>query len=256
MRVALPRRPRSRFAALILFVAAIVAIFMGGLAIYFSAPAGEVMAEAEAALHSDAFVSVSREPWIVFRPRAAKAVSGLIFYPGGRVPPEAYAPLARAVAKAGFLAVISPMPLNLAVFDIGAASAVIEANPQISTWVIGGHSLGGAMAARYADENRGKVEGLVLLAAYPEAHIDFREGELAVATVYGDRDGLASVDEVEASFQQLPADALTVMIQGGNHAQFGWYGEQAGDQPAGISRDEQQRQVIDAALRLMREAGK
>ncbi len=256
MRVALLRHPRPRFLPLILLVTAIAAISLGGLAIYFGAPAGEVMAEAEAALRSGGSVSVRRDSWIVFKPRADKALSGLIFYPGGRVPPEAYAPLARAVAEAGFLAVITPMPLNLAVLDIGAALAVIEAHPQISTWVIGGHSLGGAMAARYAYENPDKVDGLVLLAAYPEAHIDFREGQLAAATVYGDRDGLASVDEVAGSFQQLPADALTVLIEGGNHAQFGWYGEQAGDEPAEISRDEQQKQIIDAVLRLMREAGK
>ena len=254
MRVPLPRRRSARFLWLI-FLAAAIAVT--GLAVYFGAPAGEVMAEAEEALISDADVSVSRERWIVFAPHDAKAEAGFIFYPGGRVPPEAYAPLTRAVAEAGFLAVITPMPLNLAVLDIGAASAVIEAYPQISTWVIGGHSLGGAMAARYAYENQDKVDGLVLLAAYPEAHIDFREGELAVVTVYGDHDGLASVDEVEGSFQQLATDALKVLlIEGGNHAQFGWYGAQAGDQPAGISRGEQQRQVLDVVLRLMREAGK
>lgn len=252
MRVRLPRRPLARFLLLISLAVAIAAI---GSVIYLGAPAGDVMSEAKMALLSKAAVSVSRERWFVFSPLGEEAESGLIFYPGGRVPSEAYAPLARALAEAGYLAVITPMPLNLAVLDIGAASAVMEANPQITTWVIGGHSLGGAMAARYAHENRDAVDGLLLLAAYPEAHTDFQDWGLAVATVYGDRDGLVSVGEVEASFQQLPADSLKVRIKGGNHAQFGWYGEQAGDQPATITRYEQQRQVIDAVLWLLREAG-
>ena len=252
MSVRLPRGRLARFLLVVLFAIAVTCI---SFAAYFSTPAGEVMAEAEAALMSDAAVSVSRGRWIVFGPSDEDAASGLIFYPGGRVPPEAYAPLARAVAEAGYPAIITPMPLNLAVLKIGAASAVIEAYPQIETWVIGGHSLGGAMAARFAQENLDLVDGLLLLAAYPEAHIDLREGDLAAATVYGDRDGLASVAEVEVSFEQLPADALTVLIEGGNHAQFGWYGEQSGDQPARISRAEQQAQVLDAALWLMREAG-
>ena len=197
------------------------------------------MTEAKAALVSSAAVSVGREIWIGFSPRGESVASGLILYPGGRVPPEAYAPLALAVAEDGFLAVIVPMPLNLAVFVIGAPSAGIDAYPKIATWVIGGHSLGGAMAARYAHENSNIVDGLLLIAAYAEALIDFSDGNMTVATVYGHRDGLATIAEVQASFEQLPADALRVLVKGGNHAQFGWYEEQAGDQTAGISRAEQ-----------------
>ena len=253
MKSLMPRRPLARFALLVLISVVIVVV---GLVIYFGSPAGEVMAEAEAALVSDGTVRVSREPWIVFMPTANSITSGFILYPGGRVSPEAYAPLARSLAEAGSLVVIVPMPLNLAILNTEAATAVIEAYPRISTWVIAGHSLGGSMAARYAHENPGSVDGLVMLAAFPEAHFDFRGQDLAVAIIYGDRDGLATVDEVEGSFSQLPANSLKIVIEGGNHAQFGWYGEQAGDLPAQISRREQQEKVIDAALSLVREAGK
>lgn len=181
--------------------------------------------------------------------------SGFIFYPGGRVSPGAYAPLARALAKNGVLAVIVPMPLNLAILNPEAASVVIAAYPQVSVWVIGGHSLGGAMAARLAYHNPDLVSGLLLLAAYPETQIDLSERDLAVATVYGDRDGLATVPEIEVSFNRLPTHTQKLLIGGGNHAQFGWYGPQAGDLSPGISRRHQQDQVLNAVLSLMREAG-
>ena len=246
-----PRRVK-RQALLLLAVFAIVVV---GLVIYIAIPIGALMPEARQALESDAAVSVERGSWLVFEPQATPG-SGLIFYPGGRVVPEAYAPLARAIAEAGSLAVIVPMPLNLAVLNANGADAVMQAYPQVSAWVMAGHSLGGAMAARYAHDNSGRVAGLALLAAYPEAQLDFSGMNMAVATIYADLDGLATLDEIESSFAQLPGDARKIMISGGNHAQFGWYGEQDGDNPAVISRDEQQAQTVAAILDLLGEAGK
>lgn len=213
------------------------------------------MAEAELALVSDSTVLVKRGAWLIFEPTGRAESSGFIFYPGGRVAPEAYAPLARALADKGVLAVIVPMPLNLAILNPDAASAVIAAYPQVAKWVIGGHSLGGVMAARFAYHNPELIAGLLLLAAYPETQIDLRERGLAVTTIYGDRDGLATVPEIEQSFIRLPRNAQKVLIDGGNHAQFGWYGPQAGDLVSGISRRDQQDQVLKALMSLMREAG-
>jgi len=214
-------------------------------------PSGATMPEARAALQDDAAVTVQSTPWLSFTPTATSASSGFIFYPGGRVPPEAYAPLARGLAKNGYLAVIVPMPFNLAVLDAGSASAVIDSFPDIDHWTIGGHSLGGSMAARYAAENPTRLRGLVLLASYPERQIALQASELAVLSIYAELDGLATVDEVQESFGQLPETARTLLISGGNHAQFGWYGEQAGDQPARISRQLQQEQVISAIADLL-----
>ena len=219
--------------------------------VWFASPIGELLPAAEAALESDARVRVNREPWLVFEPVSSEFTRGFILYPGGRVAPEAYAPLARTLAEQGTLAVITPMPLNFAIFNPAAADAVIDAYPQVSVWLIGGHSLGGVMAARYAHDNPERVAGLVLLAAYPEAHIDLSGRELAVATIYGDRDGLVSLDEIAGSLALLPAAARTVLIAGGNHAQFGFYGAQDGDRPAGIGREEQQAQVQAAISELL-----
>jgi pimeloyl-ACP methyl ester carboxylesterase len=103
--------------------------------------------------------------------------------------------------------------------------------------VIAGHSLGGAMAARYALDHPDRVQGLALLAAYPDANLS--ASDLDVAVIYGTLDGLATVAQVEAARVLLPADSSWVKIEGGNHAQFGWYGAQAGDNTAAISREMQ-----------------
>ena len=246
-------RPSRRLTAAFMLALLLAAI---GLLVYVGAPAGELMPEAIAALASDSTVNVTRDRWIACQPADRAATAGFVFYPGGRIQAEAYAPLCRALAENGHLSVIVPMPLNLAVLNPDAANDVIAAYPSIQNWIIGGHSLGGVMAARYAKENEARVTGLVMLAAYPEAHVDLSNSDLTVATIYADRDGLTTVEEVRASFAQLPPDALNVLISGGNHAQFGWYGAQAGDTIAGISRPEQQAQVLAAILNVMHDAGK
>ncbi len=207
------------------------------------------MPEAEAAMVTSPTVTVATEPWLTFTP-ADPASTGFIFYPGGRVPAEAYAPAMLAIAEAGYLSVITPMPFGLAVLDANAADAVIEAYPDIERWVIGGHSLGGAMAAQYAD-GHDDIDGLALWAAYPAGGTDLSTSELLVTSVYATEDGLATIDEIEASASQLPPDTTFVRIEGGNHAQFGWYGEQDGDGEASIPRAEQQEQVVAATLDLI-----
>jgi hypothetical protein len=209
------------------------------------------MPEAEAALVSDDQVTVETDPWLTFAPNAPSD-TGFVFYPGGRVSAEAYAPPARAIAEAGYTTVIPPMPFGLAVLSPGAADAVIEAHPEIDRWVIGGHSLGGAMAAQYAGE-QDDLDGLVLWAAYPPDGTDLSAADLLVSSIWASADGLTTEDEIEASRAQLPPEATFVEIAGGNHAGFGWYGEQDGDGTATISREEQQSQVVAATLELLDE---
>jgi pimeloyl-ACP methyl ester carboxylesterase len=207
------------------------------------------MPEAEAALEGSATVGVERDPWLTFTPDEP-ADTGFIFYPGGRVPAEAYAPPALAIAEAGYTSVITPMPLGLAVLSPGAADGVIEAYPEIERWVIGGHSLGGAMAAQYVADSDA-IDGLALWAAYPPDGLTLRSADVAVSSIYATEDGLATIDEIEASAARLPPDTTFVEIEGGNHAQFGWYGEQDGDGTAAITREEQQAQTIEATLELL-----
>jgi hypothetical protein len=209
------------------------------------------MPQALAALVSDSGVQVTTDRWLVFAPASEQTTTGLIIYPGGRIDPRSYSPTARAVASNGYLVVIVPMPLNLAVFAPDAAAGVMAAYPDVSRWAIGGHSLGGAMAASFAYSHPAEVQGLVLWAAYPDTSNDLSDRELNVASIYATLDGLATLEKIEASRRLLPPTTQWVAIEGGNHAQFGWYGRQAGDNPATISREQQQEQVVKATIQLL-----
>ena len=213
------------------------------------------MPEALAALQSDAEVQVQSSPWLVFRPAHGEPTAGLIFYPGGRVNYRSYAPTLRAIAAGGYLVVCVPMPFNLAIFGAERATPAMAAYASIKSWAIGGHSLGGAMAARYAYNHPGAVAGLVLWAAYPASTDNLSARDLRVVSIYGTRDGLATAGKIDASRPLLPANTRWVAIEGGNHAQFGWYGAQPGDNPAIISRPAQTEQIVKATLELLQQLG-
>lgn len=243
-------KSHRRFRAIILVVSLVLAVAAAGFFAWAGTPLAP-MPEALAALDTGDRVEVVQGDWIVFRPAGAPPHTGLIWYPGGRVDPRAYAPPARAIAERGYLVVIVPMPLNLAVFGAGRAVDVMHAHPEIEHWVVGGHSLGGAMAARFAHQHPGAVDGLVLWAAYSAGGDDLSGQPLAAVSVIGSRDGLGTGEGAEAGRGRLPASTRWIVIAGGNHAQFGWYGEQPGDEPAGISRAEQQAQAVGATLVLL-----
>jgi hypothetical protein len=229
----------------------IVTVVLVGFVVWAETPLGP-MAEAYEALQNDSAVTVSVGNWLIFSPRSSNASKGFIIYPGGRVDYRAYAPAAHAIAAEGYLCVIVAMPLNLAVFGVNIASEVITSYPQISSWAIGGHSLGGTMAAQFAYDNPSKIQGLVLWAAYPASGTNLTKQTLLVTTIHGTNDGLVTSTQIDSSLYLLPANTVRVEIAGGNHAQFGWYGEQSGDNAAMIARTSQQSQIINATVELLR----
>lgn len=234
----------------------ILLLIAGGVALTVLNGRGQAQPEAVAALQSDDLITVSRvadQDWYVFSPTTGEANTGMIVYPGGFVNPVAYAPIAREIASHGYLVVLDPMPLNLAVIGINSANAIISAFPEIAHWAIGGHSLGGAMAAEYEKNNPEAVDGLVLWAAYPSDNTDLSSLPLSVVSIYGDSDGVANAGDVTGAAERLPADARFVLIRGGNHTQFGSYGQglQRGDNPATIGRAEQQAQIVEATVELL-----
>jgi predicted esterase len=210
------------------------------------------MPEAYAALKSDSNVTVTVGRSLVFSPVNSNSSVGFIIYPGGRVDFRSYAPTAHALAAQGYLTIIAPMLLNLAVFSENAANDVIASYPQINSWAIGGHSLGGTIAAQFCYDNPGKIKGLVLWAAYPESGTNLTKSNLLVTTIHGSDDGLVSSSQIQDSLTQLPPNTVTVEIAGGNHAQFGWYGNQQGDNVAKISRELQQSQIVNATIQLLK----
>lgn len=205
------------------------------------------MPEAFAALESDADVLVTDTDWMVFTPANAEPQTGVIIYPGGHVDPRAYVPLAKEIARAGYLVVLPPMPLNLAFTGINVADEIMATNPTIEHWYVGGHSLGGSMAAEYVAANPNKVDGLFLWASYSAESTDLSAiPGLRVLSIYGTEDGGA--EEIRLSKERSPADTTWVEMQGGNHAQFGWYGIQPGDGVATITREEEQSLILEATL--------
>jgi predicted esterase len=227
-----------------------VTIVLVGFVVWSETPPAP-MPEAYDALESDSAVMVSTTDWLVFQPINFNKSVGFVIYPGGRVDFRSYAPIAHEIAAKGYLVVIVRMPLNLAVLGANIASDVIKSYSQISSWVIGGHSLGGTMAAQFAHENPSKVKGLVLWAAYPASGTDLSKDNLLVTTIHGTNDGLVSNSQIDDSLRMLPVSTTRIEIAGGNHAQFGWYGDQGGDNPATITREQQQSQIFNATLQLL-----
>lgn len=169
---------------------------------------------------------------LVFCP--AEYDSAVIFYPGGKVEALAYIPLMEHCAREGVLAVLMPMPFNLAVLAKDAAASIPEQFPEVEHWYMVGHSLGGSMAASFAAENTAWVEGLILLAAYSTEPL-----EIPVLSIRGSEDGVLNMEKYEKYRDNLPADFEEHILEGGNHAGFGFYGPQEGDGTAAISSREQ-----------------
>ncbi|HJX23219.1 MAG TPA: alpha/beta hydrolase, partial [Candidatus Bathyarchaeia archaeon] len=162
--------------------------------------------------------AVSTGRWLVFEPVSSNRSTGFIIYPGGRVDYRSYAPTAHAIAEEGYLVVIVPMPLNLAVFGVNSARDVIDSFPNISSWAIGGHSLGGSMATQFAHENPIEINGRVLWAAYPASGTDLSKQNIHVVTIHGTNDGLVKMSDIDSSLKLLRADTVRVEILGGNRA--------------------------------------
>ena len=239
------KRHRKLLAALLILLGAGV-LCVGGVFLYASdySPADSTAA---AAMVSTETVSVQETAdGLAFLP--AEPVAGFIFYPGGLVDHAAYAPLMHTLAEEGILCVLTDMPLRLAVLDMNAADGVAEKYPQVTRWSIGGHSLGGAMAASYAAAHPGDFAALALLAAYSTEPLP---DDLAVVSLCGTADRVLDWEKYEASRVNLPATAQEIAIPGGNHAQFGSYGAQEGDGEATISARVQLNAAVDALLPLL-----
>jgi hypothetical protein len=202
------------------------------------------------ALQSTPEVSIQpADAWLVFQPANPVGDTGFIFYPGGRVDYRAYAPLLSAIAEKGYLVVLVPMPLNLAVFGVEKAQAVIEAYPDIKHWAIGGHSLGGSMAAQFSENHPDSISGLVFWASYPASNMTgFSKPVLSISA---SNDGLATPAKIDDSRGLLPANTQFIVIEGGNHAQFGSYGAQPGDGTASIPAETQWAQTTQATTALL-----
>ena len=243
------RKTGLRFALLTVLL---LALLTGAFFLYFGSYY-HALPEALEALSSDDAVTVTREKdgWLLDGPGKTEL---LIFYPGAKVEAAAYAPLLRQISEGGLDVYLVEMPFRFAIFGLNRAGEIQQRYSDYVNYYVGGHSLGGAMAAVYAaghdeDSEGDTVQGLFLLAAYPTKPLE--EG-ISVPSVYGSEDGVLNREKLAEGRQYFPAAAKEVEIPGGNHAFFGNYGPQKGDGAAAITPEEQQEITAELLLGTLR----
>ncbi len=212
-------------------------ICMAGGVIYYCNDYYRTDRSVKKELKSDESISVMKldDGTYVFEPNQAE--SAMIFYPGGKVEYTAYAPLMEEMAKDGMMCILPKMPVNLAVLDSDKADDLRAQFSGIKHWYIGGHSLGGAMAASYVKKHTDEYEGLLLLGAYSTKNL--KKSGLKVLSIYGSEDGVLDREKYEDNKKHLPEDMIEIVIEGGCHAGFGMYGPQEGDGTPAITAQEQ-----------------
>lgn len=189
---------------------------------------------------------------IVLVPTAAEPRAGLVFWAGALVDPRAYVPLLSDVARQGYEVHVVKPPLGVAFLALGAGDRARGEDDSVTTWVSGGHSLGGVAASSDAGDRPDDVAGLLLWASYPASSLA-ADTDLTVTSVSGTADGLATGADIEASRADLPPGTTFVAVAGGIHALFGDYGPQSGDGEPTVSRAQAQEQVVAASVALLDE---
>ncbi len=204
------------------------------------------------AMASTATVIVTESPTgIVMVPGLDPSATGIVFQPGARVDARAYVAILRPLVDAGYTVVIPKQPLGIAFLATGAFESARDSHPEITQWVVGGHSLGGTVAAIDAEDHQfdagGTVSALLLYGSYPASDMS-TSLSTAVLSVSGTLDGLATPADIEASRADLPAEASFVPVVGAVHAFFGDYGPQPGDGTPTISHDDARAQIGQVSL--------
>ena len=222
---------RSQAKRLLVWLVAIAIVLVTGVVIYFGTPLHGTATSIEGVQENPEVTVTEHGGTYVLEPATGESAAGVVFYPGGRIHPDAYlASLAPLASDANVTVVVPKMPLNLAVFDQNAAATHV-ADSSIDRWYVGGHSLGGAMACRYAAANPERVEGVVLFASYCDR--DLSGTDLDALVVTGSGDTVLDRDAYDANRENLPAETTEHELAL-NHSQFGSYRGQPGDEPSGI----------------------
>jgi pimeloyl-ACP methyl ester carboxylesterase len=176
---------------------------------------------------------------IVLSPADGASEVGLVFIPGAKVDPWAYASILQGVAAEGTTVVITRPWLNLAFFDLRGLDAFTSAAPEVDEWAVGGHSLGGVRACQLAAD----ADALVLFGSY--CATDLSADTLPVLSLSGSEDGLSTPEKIADARPELPDDAEMVELDGASHASFGDYGPQTGDGTPTLSDAEMHARVTE-----------
>jgi len=235
---------------LLLVLTALISVTVAAAGLYLS---GSSQPTPEALVINSAYENQkqSADGYTYWQPASPTGV-GLIFYQGGKVQAEAYGPLLLPLLDHGLSLFLPDMPFNLAVFNPDAALEIINEHPEITTWWLAGHSLGGAMAADFVYEHPDLISSLILMAAYPQDRKPLNDYSGEVLAFFATRDGLVNSNEISNWQALMPAHSKVIMVTGGNHAQFGSYGPQKDDLTAEISGAAQQQFVREALTSVLK----
>lgn len=182
---------------------------------------------------------------------ASLSKTGIIFYPGAKVDFVAYAPLMQKLASQQVTCVLLNVPFNLAFFGADAAAGAMSQLPEVERWYIAGHSLGGVVGSTFALNHQDSVDGVIFLASYPSDSLS--NTSLRALSICGSADGVMNQESYQAAQKLMPKDFQELVIEGGNHAQFGSYGTQDKDGQATITPDDQQQQTANAIVKFLSE---
>ena len=196
--------------------------------------------------YCNTLISIVDDGGVEILPQNAYADIGIVFYVGAQITPDAYIPLLARIAEQGYSCFIPNLTFNMAALEPKAADDIISAHPEIKSWILAGHSMGGLTASGYADDHRETVDGLILVAAYTNR--DMSEADLPMLAVFGDTDGVMNKGLYDKRLSWNPSDFEEHIIPGANHAQYGDYGKQPRDNEARISAEEQQSQTAEIIL--------
>jgi hypothetical protein len=238
-----------RFVTAIFIIALLIA---GTVFVFWATDIYQASDIALGAMNSDSqvFVNAERGVVIFFPADNPRPETGLVFYPGAKVDYRAYAPLLKMIASNNYFVVLTPAPLNFAIFDSNAAARIEAQYPEIQNWFVGGHSLGGIAASSYAASHP-DIKGAILWGSVPANDL-LRINDMPALSIYGTNDGLISLQAYADSRVLFRVDTEFIKIEGGNHAQFGAYGFQDGDDEASISQEEQWTQTVNATVEFMK----
>lgn len=247
---------KRKWPKIVAWVGIILVILVVAVLVYLNSATYAPSAAAEAAFQSDNIVTVTEvKDGFKFEPQDGNVLQpNIIFYPGGLVEPESYSTFARALAESGHRVYIAEMPFNLAMFGQNKALSFINEYPD-EAFIIGGHSLGGAFAARFAAEHVDALKGVYFMASYADEGGSLKDSGLPILQITGTDDGVMNQEVWEESKANLPAETVFVSIEGGNHGQFGSYGMQKGDNEPAIEEQQQMESVVTAIQNWVSELG-
>ena len=230
-----------------LYIILALVIIIAGFSIWYLTDYSHADASVNAYLNGTDNVSVEKIDNGLFLDGPGNE-SALIFYPGAKIEYTAYLPLFTELANEGVDCFIVEMPFNLAFFGLDSADSIVSnSNFTYDKWYISGHSLGGVVASYYVKNHSTDYDGLILLASYPAEDLN----NVSVLSIYGSNDKVLNKETYDKSKGLMDYNLTEYVINGGNHAQFASYGNQAGDGVATISGENQRKQTEKEILEFI-----